>query len=901
MTEASSRTLLGFGLEAFASVARLLLLCLLVVAPWPYGMVTWSAQWWCVAIAYLSLLIAAVVAAVRHARLASPAVWALVGLVVLAMLQTVPLPDFLWKQTVGGAFEQQVDELAATLVVQDGTATRDATGTSADEAAAMFGSIEAPRTLSISPLQTHASLATFSSAVAVLIACSILFRPAGWAIALFATLAISALLHAFVGLLQAVSWDQWTVLEMPSGAYFGTFVSRNSAPQYYAAGIAATIGLLVWWRQQRYQGIQNRTYDIKYPAVNIIARLRRRLDSLLTDLDTVSLICLIAITFFILAVMTTASRGGNLACFAALGLTTLVSLRRGGSVTSTATVSIIIGVAVAMLLTILGLDARFGERMETISEEAYFLNNSRITIWQQILAAPRLWLWGSGLGTFHFAILPEMGFGNGVWFYHAESIPFELLAEFGCVGFALGTLTAVFILGRMIRKTSRKSREPAYSLFAAAFVFIAVGLQSLVDFSLILPGVFLPAAALIGVFLGHDAEGATRQASSSSESPRSLAKSTGGESHSERHRHRRSHGSRSRSRSRHLLGTWQSNGLVLGVLLLALAMGLPAMRGFIQAEHVSLAGEATAPESVVVRARMRQAEAETRLEQSPAWPDELSEEARQRLSKPELVSAAFRAEDTTDLAIVREVVMRERTVLQSLALSCVEMSKGVAACGLDWRASWGMLRSDVGLLPTAERDELYARLRLLTGFHPELQMRLGTSAILAGDREIGLGFWRIALANYPQRAIYASRALVDAGVSKEELRQAMPDRPFQLVQAAQGLIASNIDRYRQYGEELAAMIEVEELAARAEDIGQWRSVVWLAAVRQDAVLEEKALREVVRRSPMDHRSMGRLAELLAEQGNYHDALEMLRDAARRAPDGVSYADRISKMRARIED
>ncbi len=47
----------------------------------------------------------------------------------------------------------------------------------------------------------------------------------------------------------------------------------------------------------------DKKYYVRYPAVNVIARLRRRVEELLTDLDAISLLCVFTATFLFVAVL----------------------------------------------------------------------------------------------------------------------------------------------------------------------------------------------------------------------------------------------------------------------------------------------------------------------------------------------------------------------------------------------------------------------------------------------------------------------------------------------------------------------------------------------------------------------------------------------------------------------
>ena len=76
------------------------------------------------------------------------------------------------------------------------------------------------------------------------------------------------------------------------------------------------LGILVWWSNSKKDNVDKKYY-VRYSAVNTLARMRQRLEDLVIDLDAVSIVCIFAATFMLVAVLATASRGGILACIAA--------------------------------------------------------------------------------------------------------------------------------------------------------------------------------------------------------------------------------------------------------------------------------------------------------------------------------------------------------------------------------------------------------------------------------------------------------------------------------------------------------------------------------------------------------------------------------------------------------
>ncbi|MCA9134714.1 MAG: O-antigen ligase family protein, partial [Planctomycetales bacterium] len=305
----------------------------------------------------------------------------------------------------------------------------------------------------------------------------------------------------------------------------GTFYSRNSAPQFLACAIGAASGLLVLHRSQKNSRQRDSRYQLRYPSVNVVARFRRRLDELVADLDQLSFLGLLALVTLASGVLIANSRGGILAC-AVSGAVVILIYALGKQASASSTLGLLLLVACSgLFITFFELDDLIGQRLNTISEEVYRRDNSRLELWRMVLTQPSCWLLGSGLGTFHFAVLPAYDKPQSAWFYHAESVYVELLSNAGLLVLlaVLGGLS--WLLWQLLGRTPRSTLARAARL-ACMFSVLAVALQSFVDFSLILPAVFLPLAALTGAFLGAPAG----KQSSSRSSQGSSQRSSGGES-----------------------------------------------------------------------------------------------------------------------------------------------------------------------------------------------------------------------------------------------------------------------------------------------------------------------------------------------------------------------------------
>ncbi len=77
--------------------ARVLLLLLLVLLPWYYGSVRWQTQTLIVPCVMLITVLTIGGAMLQRRSVANPLVWSLAGLLLLSLVQTVRVPEFVWQ------------------------------------------------------------------------------------------------------------------------------------------------------------------------------------------------------------------------------------------------------------------------------------------------------------------------------------------------------------------------------------------------------------------------------------------------------------------------------------------------------------------------------------------------------------------------------------------------------------------------------------------------------------------------------------------------------------------------------------------------------------------------------------------------------------------------------------
>ncbi len=856
-------------------------------------------------------------ATLRRESVGNPLVWSVAALLVLAMLQTVRMPEWLW-QTVSSsaAFERSTveayNEFQAAL--------------SSKEIAAPTDAIEVqaiPRTLSIHWVQTRASAATFAAALACLISAGVLFKTRTWELVVLCVLVAGGLAFAMVGLLQSVAWNKWTLLPMPTSSYFATFVSRNSAPQYLSIGLGAVFGLLAWWSSIKSDGADKKYY-VRYPAVNAVARLRRRMEELLTDLDAVSLLCIFSATLMFVAVLAASSRGGILACFAASILTLCVSLGAKQSYVRTVGLVTVMACGALLLLTTLELDTALLNRMDSVNEEAYELDNGRFLVWQMLLGAPWIWLPGCGLGNFHFAILPTY-VEPTAWFYHAENIYLEVLAEFGVVGFGISMFGIGWLLWR-VRCCVTQGRRAAPTFIAVVFAGAAIGLQGLVDFSLVLPAVFIPTAVLVGCFI---------QRSYSSDF---------GKKANRKPKHRRKMRDSAdpvEAEPTQAPQTAVVPTLVLAtVVFVAIGSGWSSFSGFVFAEQIDgqlenvfksggkdnvasaekilqeldparVAKFASHPEVNLSIGRVYQRFVAESLERQLKWPPEITASAKSSLSEPASVSAAFRAgEGDAPLRELRELTLALPQQLEAIRRSAVRMSAAASVCNFDWRGQWGLVRSDLNILTLESRARNYARLLHGTPHSASIPARVGGAALMANEKAIGIRFFHDFVERVPSRAISMAAIIVqhlptdspDIEVARG-IESILPNSTLLRVEVAEYF--SRLPGRDPIARQLAAGVDLEQLTSEAKTLSDngeansksWLLVYWLAKTRSDTPTQIDALKNAVTADPMNHAMRFDLARLYWELGDRAEAVQQVERASRLAPESRPYKEFLESLRS----
>jgi tetratricopeptide (TPR) repeat protein len=352
---------------------------------------------------------------------------------------------------------------------------------------------------SVEPIHTRAAVAGLLIC-ALMTACgAIIFSSRRGQLFLFLVITITGVAVGCFGLHGAFSYQAKNLLELETGGSFACFKSKNSAGGFLNVCLAGSIGLLTWTLMY----LRRKKIDIRYRFTdeNIFIRVKGLVEDFLSDLSTPQIAALLCTIVIVVSLLLSQCRGAAIGGLVGLiGATIFVAIKdRSGS--GWIAVAVLLFASVGCMLAF-QIDENALERLESLSEFDLQLDaiNGRTYIWSIAWKAMQYYgLWGSGLGTFHFAYLPFQDPSAPIWFYHAESLFFQCGVELGWIG--LGTLLISFLicLIQIQRGIPTDAWKYAYTTkFAGGFLLVSQFTHSVVDFALILPALFIPGCLLLG-------------------------------------------------------------------------------------------------------------------------------------------------------------------------------------------------------------------------------------------------------------------------------------------------------------------------------------------------------------------------------------------------------------------
>jgi O-antigen ligase len=444
-----------------SSFAVGVLVTLVVLSPWPFGSVHPATHW---LIAVVCLLTSAGIALVLVRRgegieIPQTAVFA-VAIFLLGLVQLVPLPPGVHAVLAPGSAALWHPEVPAP--------------------ASVLGKVWQP--VSIWPEATRRAVGFGLGVVAIATLAIPALRDRGRAFRAVSIVVCSAVAVALYSLVARLVFGDklFGVLTVPTVAPFGPFVSKNHFAGFVEMGALLALGLAA-----------------------ALGEDLGRTDEPLGWLDSRRAGPIVfgygAAAALGLSVLVSLSRGGALSLAAGgAAFVAMRSFRAGASVTRwrarALPIAMILAVALAAFF-IMPADARV--RLHTLADGREDLATAyRIVVWGDgIRLAAASPLLGHGLGTFVDALPRFKTGGTDLLVGHAENDYIELLAESGVIGLGLLCAALVTLFRSLGRVRGRRIRGSALAQGAAAGL-VALATHSLVDFN-----VRIPSNTLLGAFL----------------------------------------------------------------------------------------------------------------------------------------------------------------------------------------------------------------------------------------------------------------------------------------------------------------------------------------------------------------------------------------------------------------
>jgi O-antigen ligase len=278
----------------------------------------------------------------------------------------------------------------------------------------------------------------------------------------------------------------WRDKEAYQDSVTGTFINRNTAAVYF--GSCAIVCLLLMCKRVRsYLGSGSITWQkVQHRILN---RTRPRL-----------ILALTMVFLCLTAMFMTRSRAGVILSLVALIGAFALYFRRDLSGRFGVSATLLGGTGLAVVLLQLmggGVNARFDAQGAA--------DEGRLATWRQTLRliADHPWF-GTGDGTFVWSF-PSYRSADvsmrGVW-DHAHNTLLEVAADMGIPFAVLLTLVWILIFAVLIRAVWVRRRDLLVPTCALSIAMLA-NTNSLIDFSLQIPGYSIPALALIGAGLAR--------------------------------------------------------------------------------------------------------------------------------------------------------------------------------------------------------------------------------------------------------------------------------------------------------------------------------------------------------------------------------------------------------------
>jgi len=493
-------------------------------------------------------------------------------------------------------------------------------------------------------------------------------------------------------------------------------------------------------------------------------------------------------------------------------------------------------------------------------EEEGIASPIRLDFWELAVSQRQYWLTGCGIGNFHFALLPANSTYE-CWIYHAESIFVELFTEFGIIGTILAAIGLTWLFFYLFLSRSIKGIA---TWAAVVYSVSAIGFHSSVDFSLIIPAIFLGICVLMGAYL--------RELSDQKLSDQRPTKENYG----------------------------KFFFVSLAVSLLALLwQGYFPLGGFAQAERLASDDESVSyvtssspkkhsldmshSEVVLQLTRNKVTALENYLRSATPWPEAIGEDQRGFHSQLEYATSVMRSKDLkrSPDGPIWEKLANSWLTDETLKMQVDLCRQSFAYCSRtasshDWRSQWGIFQTTLQSQPY-HQALVCARLKLLTNSMPQLQQSLGTCCLIAGDRAIGLDLWKGSLRNFKMHSSNLA-PLLGSYISDSDLKSILPQSRLAVIGIARALAKLSAFTTSQ---EVMVDLDLAGIEHEAKSFYDWNLLVWVAQQKGNDELYIRALQQVADLAPMDKAVRVRLAKAHEAAGRIDEALRQLEQASRR--------------------
>lgn len=487
------------GSTAFATVARWLLMLIVIASPWFLAGVQEPVRAAISAVVTLALICWLIDrfwclwyyrSAVRIPALA----WLATGGLLILWLQMVPCSEMVVNWLSPQAVRLRNELAAETTLMDQFLQGQPDVGRPAEW-----------NPVSLYPAATRTALVALAQGAGVLLLSATLFRRGSRVKLLGVFLALNGAALAFISIGQRLAGRSLVLADMPADwgiQPFGPFVNQNNAGGYLNLCLAAALAIAVFWFQSPDGSALFRNVR---SGRSWFGESRPHYDTggLGHLLSLPVLVTLLGAGVIGAGVLLSYSRGAVLSMVLGLVAAGIASTFLGRWRTGVLLGTLVVIVAVALVAWV-GLSDRVGARLGTLLDLATYDDHSLRQHWVETAGAiGDYWRVGTGLGTYRYVYPLYQKTAFDVRFEHAENVYFETLVETGVPGFLLLIAFIALLVAAAVRLTVRRDSPVAQAVAIGAWFFlISQGLHAACDLAQYVPANFLLTVTASGLLVG---------------------------------------------------------------------------------------------------------------------------------------------------------------------------------------------------------------------------------------------------------------------------------------------------------------------------------------------------------------------------------------------------------------